>query len=71
MSNILLPDKQRVRFREFWYVLCMKKPVLIVIDMLADFLDQWEPGRKGRLVQSINELVDIARSCSCPVIWVR
>jgi len=35
----------------------MKKPVLIVIDMLRDFLDNWEPNRTERLVQSINELV--------------
>jgi hypothetical protein len=35
----------------------MKKPVLIVIDMLYDFLDNWGPGRKETLLQSINELV--------------
>jgi isochorismate hydrolase len=49
----------------------MKKPVLLVIDMLRDFLESWEPGRKEKLVQSINELAGIVRGFSCPVIWVR
>jgi nicotinamidase-related amidase len=49
----------------------MKEPVLLVIDMLHDFLESWEPGRKERLVQSTNELVGIVRDFSCPVIWVR
>jgi nicotinamidase-related amidase len=51
--------------------LCMTKPLLIVIDMLRDFLESWEPARKQVLVHSINELVGIARSFSRPVIWVR
>src|SRR5277367_3233764 len=49
----------------------MKKPVLIVIDMLVDFLTTWEPNRKEGLVNSINELVAIMRNPSHPVIWVR
>ena len=49
----------------------MKKPVLLVIDMLVDLLDDWEPDRKKRLVRSISELVGIMRSFSHPVIWVR
>ncbi len=49
----------------------MKKPVLIVIDMLNDFLESWESGRKERLVHSINELVGVMRSFSQPVLWVR
>jgi nicotinamidase-related amidase len=49
----------------------MTKPVLIVIDMLNDFLKSWESDRKERLVDSINELVDVMRSSSLPVIWVR
>src|ERR1700687_6359203 len=51
--------------------LCMKKPVLMVIDMLRDFLKDWDPVRKAKLVQSINELVVVMRSSSYPVIWVR
>jgi nicotinamidase-related amidase len=49
----------------------MKKPVLIVIDMLRDSLESWEPARKERLVHAINELVSAARILSHPVIWVR
>jgi nicotinamidase-related amidase len=49
----------------------MKKPVLIVIDMLHDFLENWEPNRKQMLVQSINELVGMTRSLGHPVLWVR
>ena len=52
----------------------MEKPVLIVIDMLRDFLESWEPARKAQkesLVNSINELVAILRNSSRPVIWVR
>ena len=52
-------------------VLCMNKPVLIVIDMLRDFLESWEPARKERLVHSINELVGVMRSFMHPVVWVR
>jgi maleamate amidohydrolase len=51
--------------------LSMEKPVLIVIDMLRDFLENWDPVQKERLVQSINELVGVMRSFSHPVIWVR
>jgi nicotinamidase-related amidase len=49
----------------------MKRPALVVIDMLRDFLDDWEPGRRKKLVGAVNELVDIARNSSVPVIWIR
>jgi len=49
----------------------MKRPVLIVIDMLNDFLDRWEPEPRQRLVQSINELVSLMRSGPHPAIWIR
>jgi nicotinamidase-related amidase len=49
----------------------MKAPVLIVIDMLNDFLADWEPGRRQSLVQAINDLVHIMRNGSHPVLWVR
>jgi len=49
----------------------MKKPVLIVMDMLRDFLEDWEPDRREKLVHSINDLVGLVRSLSHPVIWVR
>jgi len=49
----------------------MKKPVLLVIDMVRDFLDNWERDRRERLFHSINELAGIMRSFPHPLIWVR
>lgn len=49
----------------------MEKPVLVVIDMLHDFLDSWEATRRQSLVASINELVGTMRSLGHPLIWVR
>jgi nicotinamidase-related amidase len=49
----------------------MKTPVLIVIDMLNDFLADWEPGRRQGLVEAINGLVHMMRVHSHPVLWVR
>ena len=49
----------------------LKRPVLIVIDMLNDFLAKWDPAQRQRLVRSINELVSLMRRCGCPVVWVR
>jgi nicotinamidase-related amidase len=49
----------------------MDKPVLLVIDMLNDFLDTWDVTRKEELVASINNLVNIFRVSGHPVVWVR
>src|SRR5580658_4747603 len=49
----------------------MKAPVLIVIDMLNDFLADWEPGRRQALVEAINEMAQIMRVHSHPILWVR
>ncbi len=49
----------------------MRKPALLVIDMLNDFLDRWDPVHRGQLVCAINELVQIMRNASRPIIWVR
>ncbi len=49
----------------------MRRPALIVIDMLNDFLGKWELVPRQRLVQSINELVTLIRQNGHPVIWVR
>ncbi len=49
----------------------MRRPVLIVIDMLQDFLKDWDAKRKQCLLDSITDLVGIARNAACPVIWVR
>jgi nicotinamidase-related amidase len=49
----------------------MQSPVLIVIDMLNDYLARWEPAQRQRLVQAVNDLARIMRSSSHPIIWVR
>ena len=49
----------------------MKQPVLIVIDMLNDFLQSWPAAARRQLVQSTNALVDILRDRGRPGIWVR
>jgi nicotinamidase-related amidase len=49
----------------------MEKPVLVVIDMLHDFLESWEATRRQRLVSSINKLVGSMRGHGHPVVWVR
>jgi nicotinamidase-related amidase len=49
----------------------MKRPVLIVVDMLRDFLDGWPAHAREKLVQSTNELVAIVRGRGNPIIWVR
>jgi hypothetical protein len=43
----------------------MEKPVLVVIDMLHDFLGSWEATRRQKLVSSINELVRYTKPWSC------
>ena len=55
----------------FCYAATMKKPALIVIDMLNDFLVNWEPARRRELVQAIAELAGTMRGFSRPIIWVR
>jgi nicotinamidase-related amidase len=49
----------------------MTRPVLIVIDMLNDYLSGWDLARRGRLVAATNDLVTIFHRSSAPVIWVR
>jgi len=49
----------------------MQRPVLIVIDMVNDFLAKWSPAQKQQLVGSINELVVLMRQHGYPIIWVR
>jgi nicotinamidase-related amidase len=49
----------------------VKKPALLVIDMLNDFLDRWEPSARASLVHSVNVLTTEIRGRGCPVIWVR
>jgi nicotinamidase-related amidase len=49
----------------------MKRPVLVVIDMLQDFLEGWDAARRQKLVSSINQLVGSMRGFGHPVVWVR
>lgn len=49
----------------------MRKPALLVIDMLRDFLDAWDSVERRRLVDSMNDLTALARARQFPVIWVR
>jgi len=49
----------------------MADRVLIVIDMLKDFLDSWEASDRDCLTSSINQLTSWARDESIPVLWVR
>jgi len=49
----------------------MKKPVLIVIDMMNDFLREWEPESRRQLVRSINDLAVRMHRHGVPVVWVR
>ena len=45
--------------------------VLLVVDMLNDFLGKWPPDRRERLCRSTNQLVRLFRERSHPVVWVR
>ena len=49
----------------------MRRPALIVIDMVNDFLEKWPAGRRQELVRSINDLVGLMRQQGRPIIWVR
>jgi len=46
----------------------MQKPVLIVIDMLNDFLEKWDRSDRDRLIDAINHLV---RIMSMSLMYVR
>jgi maleamate amidohydrolase len=47
------------------------KPVLLVIDVLVDYLDRWPPTDRAKLVEAIGSLVEVFRAMDCPVVWVR
>jgi bifunctional isochorismate lyase/aryl carrier protein len=49
----------------------MNKPCLIVIDMIKDYLDTWEPAALRALVGNTNKLVENFKRRRLPVIWVR
>jgi len=49
----------------------MRRPALLAIDMLRDFLDAWDPPVRQNLVDSINVLTTMMRARQLPIIWVR
>lgn len=49
----------------------MRRSVLIVIDMLNDFLVNWTGASKSRLLLATKNLVSMMRQCGHPIIWVR
>lgn len=49
----------------------MKNDALLIIDLVNDYLDKWEPARRMNLVSATNRLATAFRERSLPVIWVR
>lgn len=47
------------------------RPMLLVIEMLADFLDRWPADERAALVAAIDALVGAFRAARRPVVWVR
>ena len=47
------------------------KPMLLIVDMLVDFLDRWPDADRARLVEAVLSLVHAFRAAGHPIIWVR
>lgn len=47
------------------------KPLLLIIDMLVDFLDRWPVGERVALVAANRILIDAFRVAEQPIAWVR
>jgi maleamate amidohydrolase len=47
------------------------KPVLLIIDMLVDFLSSWPEADRAPLVDAVQSLVELFRAPCFPVVWVR
>jgi nicotinamidase-related amidase len=47
------------------------QPMLLVIDMLADFLDRWPAAERAALVAAIRAVADAFRAAKLPIVWVR
>jgi nicotinamidase-related amidase len=45
--------------------------MLLVIDMLVDFLDRWPAAERAALVAAIRAVVDAFRAAGLPIVWVR
>ena len=49
----------------------MIRPLLLVVDMLNDFLEKWPVAARDRLLHSTNELISSMRKQGHPIVWVR
>jgi nicotinamidase-related amidase len=47
------------------------KPMLIVIDMLVDFLQAWPPADRRTIIAAIEALTAAFHSAGQPIVWVR
>ena len=47
------------------------KPMLLVIDVLVDFLDPWPEIDRVKVVKAIGSLVQACRTDGHPIAWVR
>jgi nicotinamidase-related amidase len=45
--------------------------MLLIIDMLVDYLDRWPATERAALVAAIGALADAFRAGRCPTVWVR
>ena len=48
----------------------MSGECLLVVDMLNDFLDKWEPEQRKNLINNTNLLIAQYRATGNPVIWI-
>jgi maleamate amidohydrolase len=46
------------------------KPMLLIIDMLIDFLDPWPEADRAPLVDAVRSLIQAFRAAGHPIIWV-
>jgi bifunctional isochorismate lyase/aryl carrier protein len=49
----------------------MIKRALVIIDLINDYLDHWDPDKTVGLVSNTNKLATAFRRSGLPVIWVR
>jgi maleamate amidohydrolase len=46
-------------------------PMLLIIDILNDFLDRWSVDDRAMLIRGVRSLVDVFRAKRYPILWVR
>ena len=47
------------------------RPMLLIIDMLNDFLDDWSTTDRASLVEGVRSLTEMFRAARQPIVWVR